>query len=140
MSVEQWGILALIVLPPLLQGVARLRRMHAGPGEAPGRIGPLRPSQRGATLPDPDADDAVGRGAKQAISPPSPLPHPATPPAGHRSGPARRASSLRGSTSFEPHRGSGRPVAAGEVAQWLRPVRNLRRAVVIATILGPPAR
>jgi hypothetical protein len=143
MSIEQWGVLALVVLLPLLEGVARVRRTQAGNGVATHRVAAAPMSQRGLPLPNRDADDTVVRAAREVVSPlpslPPPLPQPATPPAISRSGlPARPASSLKGSASFEPHSRTGKPVAADEVVQWLRPVRNLRRAIVVATILGPP--
>jgi hypothetical protein len=143
MSVEQWGVLALVVLLPLLQGVARFRRAHASNGEAIDRVGEVRTLHRGLSLPNRDADDRVGLAAKQMVSPPPslppPLPQPVSPPAISRSGlPASHASSLKGSASFEAHTRTGKPVGGDAVVQWLRPVRNLRRAIVVATILGPP--
>jgi hypothetical protein len=118
MSVEQWGVLALLVLVPLLEGMARLRRAPASNGRAIDRVGEMRPPQRGLVLPNRDADDTV-RAVKQVVSPPPSLP-------------------FKGSASFEPHTRTGKLVAGDEVVQWLRPVRNLRRAIVVATILGPP--
>jgi hypothetical protein len=44
----------------------------------------------------------------------------------------------RGSGSFEAQRRVQRPVCGDALVQWLRPVRNLRRAIVVATIVGPP--
>ena len=116
MSVEQWGVLALLVLVPLLEGMARLRRTHGGEAD---RVGEMRPPQRGLVLPNREADDTVVRAVKQVVSPPPSLP-------------------FKGSASFEPHTRTGKLVAGDEVVQWLRPVRNLRRAIVVATILGPP--
>jgi hypothetical protein len=51
----------------------------------------------------------------------------------------RQAWSSQGSASFQAHRQTLNPVRGDAVAQWLRPVRNLRRAIVVATILGPPS-
>jgi hypothetical protein len=143
MSVEQWGVLALVVLLPLLEGVARLRRAHASSGETTDRIAEVRTSRRGITLPIPDADGIVVRAAKLVASPPPslppPLPQPVSPQAESLYGlPASHASSLKGSASFGAHTTTGKPVAGDAVVQWLRPVRNLRRAIVVATILGPP--
>jgi hypothetical protein len=145
MSVEQLGVLALLVLLPLLEGVARLRRARASDGEATDRIGEARTSRRGITLPIPHADGTAGRAAEQVGSPPPALPPPlpqlASPPAISRSAlPARHASSFKGSASFDAHTRTGKPAAGDGVVQWLRPVRNLRRAIVVATILGPPTR
>lgn len=142
MSVEQWGVLALVVLLPLLEAVARFRRAHASSGETTDRIAEVQTSRRGITLPIPDADGIVVRAAKLVASPPPslppPLPQPVSPPAKSLYGlPASHASSLRGS-AFEAHTRTGKPVAGDAVVQWLRPVRNLRRAIVVATILGPP--
>ena len=143
MSVEQWGVLALVVLLPLLEGVARLRRSYAGNGEATDRIGEARTSRGGMTLPIPGADGTTVRAAKQVGSPPPSLPPPlpqlASAPTISRSTlSARHASSPKGSASFEAHTRTGKPVAGDAVVQWLRPVRNLRHAMVVATILGPP--
>ncbi len=140
MSVEQWGVLALVVLLPLLEGVARLRRSYAGNGEATDRIGEARTSRGGMTLPIPGADGTTVRAAKQVGSPPPSLPPPlpqlASAPTISLS--ASHASSPKGSASFEAHTRTGKPVAGDAVVQWLRPVRNLRHAMVVATILGPP--
>ena len=143
MSVEQWGFLALVVLLPLLEGVARLRRAHASRGETTERLGEVRASRRGIPLPIPNADGNVVRAAKQmTIPPPSlppPLPQPVTTAAKSLYGlPASRASSLKSSASLEAHTGAVTPVADNAVMPWLRPVGNLRRAIVMATILGPP--
>jgi hypothetical protein len=144
MSVEQWGVLTLVVLLPLLEGVARLRRAHASNREAAARAGQVQASQRGLSLPNQDAHDAVVRGAKVVVSrlPPSlapPLPQRASSPAISLAGlPARHARSSNGSASVEAHTTYRKSVAGDPVVQWLRPVRNLRRAIVVATILGPP--
>src|SRR5690554_4933253 len=68
MSVEQWGVLALVVLLPLLEGVARLRPAHASNREAADRVGQVQAPQRGLSLPNRDAHDAVVRGAKDVVS------------------------------------------------------------------------
>ena len=75
-----------------------------------------------------DADDKVRKGLAILSPPlPRPLPQPASEPAVRPPGlPDRHASSPKG-------RGAS-------VAQWLRPIRNLRRAIIVATILGPPSK
>ena len=88
-----------------------------------------------------NADDKV---AKESAVPPPPLPPPLPPPASEPavslSGrPDRHAWSSKALASFEARRRSLKPVGSDEVAQWLRHVRNLRRAIVVATILGPPS-
>lgn len=143
MSVEQWGVLALVVLLPLLEGVARLRRAHASSGETTDRIAEVRTSRRGMTLPIPDADAIGVRAAKLVASAPPSLPPPLPEPVLRRAKslydlPASHTSSLKGSASFEAHTRAGKPVADHAVVQWLRPVRNLRHAIIVATILGPP--
>jgi len=142
MSVEQWGILALVVILPLLEGVARLRRAHASNREATDRVGEVQASQRGLSLPNRHAHDAVVRGAKEVSRPrslPPPLPRRAVSPAISLAGlPASHAWSSNGSASVEVHTTNGKSVAGDPVVQWLRPVRNLRRAMIVATILGPP--
>ena len=123
MSVEQWVVLAFVVLLPLIEGLARFRRAHAGNGESSDRIGEMGTSHRGLVRQSRDADHAVAGAAKEVVSPslsrPPSLPQSASAP----------AVSL-----------SGHPVAGNGVVRWLRPVRNLRRAIVVATILGPPTR
>jgi hypothetical protein len=142
MSVEQWGILALVVLLPLLEGVARLRRAHAGNGEVIDRVGDGGTSQRGFSLSNRDVDDTVVLTAKQVVSPPPslppPLPQPVPPPAISLSGLSASRTSSKDSASVEAHTTNGKSVASDPVVQWLRPVRNLRRAIVVAAILGPP--
>ena len=87
-----------------------------------------------------NADDNV---AKQlTVLPPSlppPLPSPASATAAiSRSRlPDRQAWSSKGSGPFEAKE-TLKPVCGDAVAQWLRPIRNLRRAIVVATILGRP--
>jgi hypothetical protein len=143
MSVEQWGVLALVVLFPLLQGVARLRRAHASNREAADRLRQVQASQRGVSLPNQDAHDAVVRGAKDVVSRlpslPPPLPQRASSPSISLAGlPASHARSSNGSASVEAYTMNRKSVAGDPVVPWLRPVRNLRRAIVVATILGPP--
>jgi hypothetical protein len=123
--------------------VARLRRAHASNREAADRVGQVQAPQRGLSLPNRDAHDAVVRGAKDVVSrlpslPPQ-LPQRASSPATLLAGlPASHARSSNGSASVEAHTTNGKTVAGDPVVQWLRPVRNLRRAIVVATILGPP--
>ena len=141
MSIEQWGVLALFVLLPLLEGVVRLRRTLALNSGASDDVAQAPTARRRLPLPNWDADDDDVRAAKQSAIPPSlpPLSLPAPEPAVSLSGlPARRPSSSKGSGSFEARPGNQKPAAGDAVVQWLRPVRNLRRAIVVATILGPP--
>jgi hypothetical protein len=143
MSIEQWGVLALVVLLPLLQGVAHLRRTRTTNGDAADRVGEERTSPRGVTLANRDADDAVRLAAKQVAGPPPslppPLPQSVTPPAKSLYGlPTSHGLSLKGLASFQAHTRTGKPVADDAVVPWLRPVGNLRRAIVMAAILGPP--
>ena len=143
MSVEQWGVFALVVLLPLLEGVAWLRRAHASRGETTDRLGEVRTSRRGITLPIPNADGNVVRATKQVASPPPslppPLPQPVSPPTISLSRLSASRKSSQDSASVEAHTANGKSVAGDQVVQWLRPVRNLRRAIVVATILGPPS-
>jgi hypothetical protein len=89
-----------------------------------------------------NADDNL---AKQLtiLSPPLPLPlsQPGSQTAAISRGglPDRQAWSSNGSAPFEARGRSLKPVGSDEVAQWLRRARNLRRAIVVATILGPPS-
>ena len=144
MSIQEWGVLALVVLLPLLlEGVARLRRAHASTGEVIDRVGARGTSQRGFSLPNRDVDDTVVLAAKQVVSPPPslppPLPQPVPPPAISLSRRSASRTSSRDSASVEAHTTNGKSVAGHQVVPWLRPVRNLRRAIVVATILGPPS-
>jgi hypothetical protein len=111
MSVEQWAVLALLILVPLLEGVARLRRT---------RVGDDAPSDRIAQVPTPPQP------ASDAAVPLGPLP-------------ASQAPVFKASRSLAVHRRVERPLSGDALVQWLRPSRNLRRAIVVATILGPPA-
>lgn len=140
MSVEQWGVLALVVLVPLLEWVARFRRAHASNGGAIDHVGEVRTSHRGFSLPHRDVDDTVVRAAKQVVSPPPSLPPPqrVPPPAISRSRLSASRMSSKDLAPVEAHATRGKSVADDPVVQWLRPVRNLRRAMVVATILGPP--
>jgi hypothetical protein len=144
MSVEQWAVLALLVLLPLLEGVARFRRARASDGRAIDDVGEVRTSQRGSSFPNRDVDHPVMPAAKQRlVSPPPSLPPPlpqlVLPPAISLSRLAPNRTAYKDSASIEVHTTSGKSVG-GDPAQWLRPVRNLRHAIVVATILGPPPR
>ena len=144
MSIDQWGILALIVLLPLLEGVARFRRTRAGSGGPSDRVTRAPRSQREFLLPRRDAEKSVVRAAKHvAILPPplpSPLPQPASAPAVSLAPPRLSKTSLTdGAGSLAHQRHAQRPQYGHGVVQWLRPTHNLRRAVVVATILGPPS-
>jgi hypothetical protein len=143
MSVEQWGVLALFVLLPLLEGVARFRRAHASNRRAIDHVGEARTSQHGSSLPNRDVDHPVVVAAKQrVVSPPPslppPLPQPGPLAAISRSRLSASRTSSKDSASVEAHTTNGKSVASDPVVQWLRPVRNLRRAIVVAAILGPP--
>ena len=143
MSVEQWGVLALFVLLPLLEGVARFRRAGAANGGAIDHVAEARTSQRGSSPPSPDVDPPVVVAAKQrVVSPapslPPPLPQPVPSPAVSLSRLAESRTSYKNSASVEAQTTIGKSVAGDSVVQWLRPVRNLRHAIVVATILGPP--
>jgi hypothetical protein len=143
MSVEQWAVLALVVLLPLLEGVARFRRAHASNGGAIEHVGEARTSRRGSSLPNRDVDHPVVLAAKQrVVSPPPslppPLPQPGPLAAISRSRLSASRTSSKDSASVEAHTTNGKSVGGDPVVQWLRPVRNLRRAIVVATILGPP--
>lgn len=118
MSIEQWAVLALVVFLPLLEGVARLQRTRASSGGPSDRVAQAPKAQRGL---------------------PPPLPQPASQSTMSLSGlPASNASTTKRSGPFEAHTRTQKPAARDAAVQWLRPVRNLRRAIVVATILGPP--
>ena len=143
MSVEQWGVLALVVLLPLLEGVARLWRAHASKGGPIDRVGEGRMSQRGSSLPNRSVDDHVALAAKQRVvsSPPSlqpPLPDAVPPSTISLSRLAGSGTSYKDSASMAAHIPNGKFGSADRVVQWLRPVRNLRHAIIVATILAPP--
>ena len=133
MSVEQWGVLALVLLLPLLEAVARFRRAPASSGGAIDQVGELRTS----SLLNRNVEDTVVRAAKQVVTPPPslppPLPQRVLAPAISLS---RRSASRTAAVGA--HTTNGKSLAGDPVVQWLRPVRNLRRAIVVATILGPP--
>jgi hypothetical protein len=143
MSVEQWGVLALFVLLPLLEGVARFRQAQASNRRAIDHVGEARTSQHGSSLPNRDVDHPVVVAAKQrVVSPPPslppPLPQPVPPPAISLSRLAASRTSYKDSASIEATATNDKSVGGDPVVQWLRPVRNLRHAIVVATILGPP--
>lgn len=148
MSIEQWVILALVMLLPLLEGAARLRRTRTSRSQNGERGNPVTEaptSRRSSSLRNRDAHDRVMRAAEQMAVPLPPLPpllpQPASDPDVSRSRlPASHASSSKKSGSSEAQRRVGRTLRGDAVVQWLRPVRNLRSAVVLATILGPPSR
>ena len=149
MSLEQWGILALVILVPLLEGVVRLGRkstshpQNGGPGD---QVAQTPVSRRWSSLPNRHADDDVPHAAEQTAIPqglslpPPPLPQPASAPVLSL---ARflRATRPRpqGQPSREAQRRVQRPLRGDPVVRGLRPVRDLRRAIVLATILGPPS-
>jgi hypothetical protein len=146
MSVEQWGVIALFILLPLLEGVARLRRTRVSDDRpSTDRVAQAPPAaRRGAPLANRHVSDSVmGAAETSAIPPPSlppPLPQPAS-DAAVALAPIRATQtrvSSRGSGSFEAQRRVQRPVCSDALVQWLRPVRNMRRAIVVATIVGPP--
>ena len=146
MSVEQWGVIALFILLPLLEGVARLRRTRVSddrPSSA--RVAQAPPAaRRGAPLANRHVSDSAMGAETSAIpprpSPPPPLPQPASDAALALAplGASQTRVSSRGSGSCEAQRRVQRPVCGDGLVQWLRPVRNLRRAIVVATMLGPP--
>jgi len=145
MSVEQWGVLALVILVPLLEGVARLRRTCVSNDRPSDRVAQARPpARRGTPLSNRNASDTVMRAAEaSAIPPPPPLPPTLPQPASDAAvplGPVRASQTpvFKASGSLGAHRRVERPLSGDALVQWLRPSRNLRRAIVVATILGPP--
>jgi hypothetical protein len=145
MSVDQLGVLALLVLLPLLEGVARLRRAHASTGGTIDRVGEGQASQRGSSLPNRSVDHLVALAAKQRVvslppSLPPPLPQPVPPSAIALSRLAASRTSYKDSALSQAHTTNGKSVSTHRVVQWLRPVGNLRHAIIVATILGPPPR
>jgi hypothetical protein len=144
MSVEQLGVLALLVLLPLLEGVARLWRAHADHGVALEHAGQVRTLHPGFSPPNRAADDAALRAATPvASSPPSlprPLPQLVPRPPISLSRPSASRTALKVSASSQAHTTNGKSVSIHRVVQWLRPVDNLRHAIIVATILGPPPR
>jgi hypothetical protein len=145
MSVEQWAVLALVILVPLLEGVARLRRTRVSDDGPSDRVAQAPPPARRGVPPSNRNVSASVTGASEAstIPPPQPLPPPLPQPA---SGAAVPLAPLRASQtpvsnasgSFGAQSRIGRPLPGDAMVQWLRPGRNLRRAIVVATILGPP--
>lgn len=131
MSVEQLGVLALVGLLLLLEGMTRLRRAHARTGET-GRLGEKRWSRRGTTLPNADSDGARSATKREASLPP-PLASPPTISLPRLSARGR----LQDSAFVEARAMKGHSAAGAPVVQWLRSVRNLRRAIVVAAILSP---
>lgn len=81
-------------------------------------------------------------GKQRAVSPPpslpSPLPQPVPPTVITLSRLSASRTSSKDSASAEAHTTNGKSVAGHQVVPWIRPVRNLRRAIVVATIRGPP--
>lgn len=145
MSVEQWGVLALAILLPLLEGVARLRRTRVSNDRTSDRVAQARPSaRRGTPLSNRNVSDSVMGAAETSAIPPPPslpprLPQPALDPAVLLA-PLRGSQTpvSKASGSPEAQRRVQRPLSGAAVGQWLRPTRNLRRAIIVATILGPP--
>ena len=145
MSVEQWAVLALVILVPLLEGVARLRRTRVGDDRPSDRVAQAPPpAPRGTPLSNRNVSDTVMRPAEASAIPPLPSPAPTLPqPASAAAMPLGplRASQMpvfKASRSPGVHRRVERPLSGDALVQWLRPSRNLRRAIVVATILGPP--
>ena len=145
MSVEQWAILALFVLLPLLEGVARLRRARVTDGRPrDDRVAQVPPAaRRGAPLSNRHVSDTVFGAAETSVIPPPPSMPPLAKPASDAAVPlaplrAGQTPVSRGPGSPDAQRRVPMPVSGDSVVQWLRPTRNLRRAIVAATILGPP--
>ena len=147
MSVEQWAILALVILVPLLEGVARLwrtRTSHPQNVWPAAHLGEAPASRRWSPLPIRVDDDVLHAAGQTAIQPRPPLPpplpqHASAPLLSLARLPASPATSSTGSGSREGQKRVQRPLRGDPVVRWLRPTRNLRRAIVLATILGPPS-
>lgn len=122
MSVEQWSLLALVILLPVLQAVAQLRRARADEGEQHSDRLPVK--RRRSPLPSTSPASELAPLPQSAPDPAMPLaiPHASRPAASKRS------------RSLEDER----TLSGDAVGQWLRPTTNLRRAIVVAAILGPP--
>jgi hypothetical protein len=109
MSIEQMIVLALVIVLPLLEALARVRQSRASPsqndagGHAVAEPPPARPQ---SPLSNRTVKSRVMRAAPQVDVPATPLPPPL------------------------PRRASDNGLSPA--------VRNLRRAIVAATILGPP--
>jgi hypothetical protein len=149
MSVEQWAILALVILVPLLEGVARLWRTRTSQPQDVrpfAHLGDAPASRRRSPLPTHVDDDVLHAAGQTAIQPrpalPPPLPADAAPPllSLARLPASRATSSSSGSGSLAGEKRVQSLPRHDPVVRWLRPTRNLRRAIVLATILGPPAR
>lgn len=116
MTTEQWVILALVILWPLLASVARLR------------LGPASRDNR--------APDTVGVGVPARGPLPPPLPEPGS------DAPASLARAVQNHRIFAQPSEAQRPdqtsVHDRRNAQWVRPMRNLRRAIIVTAILSPP--
>jgi hypothetical protein len=144
MSIEQWGVLALFILLPLLEGVARLRRTRVSDDRPRQGGAQARPAaRRGAPLSNRHVSDSVLGAAETSAIPPPSLPPPSPqlvsdPAVALAPLPASQTPVSKGSRSPDAQRRLQRPLSGDAVVQWLRPTRNLRRAIVVATILGPP--
>jgi hypothetical protein len=147
MSVEQWAILALVILVPLLEGVARLwRTWTSDPQDVwpAAHVGEAPASHRLSPLPIRVDDDVLHAGGQTAIQPrpalPPPLPqHASAPLLSVSHPPASPATSSTRTGSREGQKRVQRPLRGDPVVRWLRPTRNLRRAIALATILGRPS-
>jgi hypothetical protein len=149
MSVEQWAILALVILVPLLETVARLWRTRTSQPQdvrPSAHLGDAPAARRWSPLPTHVDDDLLHAASQTAIQRQPPLPpplpqHASVPLPSLARLPASRAiSSSSGSGSLERQKRVHSRRRRDPVMRWLRPTRNLRRAIVLATILGPPAR
>jgi hypothetical protein len=141
MSVEQWGLLALVLILPLLEALARFRRAHASDlaaGERTARVRPLRPD---SSPPDRAADDVAPLAATPVASSSLPPPLPPRLPlaAISLSRPSANRASSTGSALIQADTTNGKSVATGSIVRWLRPVGSLRHAIIVATIVGPPS-
>ena len=138
MSVEQWAVLALVLLLPLLQGMVRGRRARIDDQAVPvAGVGRPLAARRGAPLPNRKSTLTAAGGADTLAAPLLSLPplpelpsDPAVLLATHRSSQRPALSAFRSSEAR-------RPPSDETVVRWLRPTRNLRRAIIVAAILGP---
>ena len=140
MSIEQWGLLALLILPPLLAGVARLRRMHMSPERRePGGVEAHVAGWSGMAALPKQSHEGVSHAEHEARPPrtslPPPLPERRSDPAVARVSPV--ASHRRFAQPIEGQASGPKSVHAHRVVQWVRPMHNLRRAIVVTTILTP---
>lgn len=144
MSIEQWVMLALVIALPLLEGVARLRArtsrsLSVGSGDTAASSEPRRSPHSNR-----HASESATRAAEKRATPTAPRPPPLPLPASHLDeslvrldlGKRELFSGLRSSSG--PRRRASTPQPDGGVVRWLRPVRNLRRAIVVSTILSRP--